>query len=281
MRNRISSIMDTKRKKTGVTILCLVLVGIIMTGATLVAAAGKTVTYIDSAEENKEIQKDKAEIYAAYEQYGLTYSKSTEQLSYNGKLIRYFEDYYPIGEPQNGGYSGIDYFNEKGVIDVHGVRDLLQLNLNPDGSTDPSGKLIGVEAYSQAEFEARDTEELKNPPMQSTAAERGSELTPDELAKLYSAYEPFGVTYDKKQDCFYYNGKLVRQFVDVLASNGESFSGGKFKGAMRQMGNPNGEIEIEAVRDYIKPDANGYGALIGVEVVKQNDVLLTEYFFHQ
>lgn len=104
--------------------------------------------------------------------------------------------------------------------------------------------------------------------MQPTAVESGPELTPDELAKLYSIYEPFGVTYDKKQDCFYYNGKLVRQFVDVLASNGESFSSGKFKGAMRRMGSPDGEIEIEAVRDYTQPDANGYGALIGIEVVE-------------
>ena len=104
--------------------------------------------------------------------------------------------------------------------------------------------------------------------MQATAVESGPELTPDELAKLYSVYEPFGVTYDKKKDCFYYDGKLVRQFVDILSSNGEPLSGGKFKGSMRQMGSPDGEIEIEAVRDYTKPDTNGYGALIGIVVVK-------------
>jgi beta-lactamase regulating signal transducer with metallopeptidase domain len=39
MKNRISSIMDTKRKKAGVAILCIVLVGVIMTGAILAAAA--------------------------------------------------------------------------------------------------------------------------------------------------------------------------------------------------------------------------------------------------
>lgn len=39
MKNRISSIMDTKRKKAGVIILCTALVGIIMTGASLAAAA--------------------------------------------------------------------------------------------------------------------------------------------------------------------------------------------------------------------------------------------------
>ncbi len=152
------------------------------------------------------------------------------------------------------------------------------------------------ETVVRTDFDARNIEELKNPPMQATsvdessaadnsstaqelpdnslfsgytyAAETGPKLTPDEYAKLYAVYEPFGLTYDKKQDCFYYNGKLVRQFVDVLASNGESFSGGKFKGSMRQLGSPDGENEIEAVRDYTKLDANGYGTLIGIEVVK-------------
>ncbi len=273
MKNRISSIMDTRRKKTGVAILCIVLVSIIMTGATLAATADNEQTIglesinVSFAEETAYVEtpESKAAIYAAYEQYGLTYNKSTDQLFYNGELVRYFEDYYPVGDD---GRAGKDYLNENGTIDVHGVRDLSQLTHNSDGSFDPSGKLIGVEPYSQADFDARDIEELKNPPMQTTAIEDGPKLTPDELAKLYSIYEPFGVTYDKKQDCFYYNGKLVRQFIDVLASNGESFSGGKFKGAMRQMGNPDGEIKIEAVRDYTKPDANGYGALIGIEVVK-------------
>ncbi|WP_347488607.1 M56 family metallopeptidase [Desulfoscipio sp. XC116] len=276
MKNRIYSIMDTKQKRAGVAIFCIVLIGILTTGATLAAATDKeqangpesknVTNYVAIAEENiVETPESKAEAFAVYGQCGLTYNKNTDQLFYNEKLVRYFEDYYPVGD---GASVGKSYFNENGTIDVHGVRNLSQLTLNPDGSTDPSGKLIGVEAYSQAEFEARDIEELKNPPMQPTAVESGPELTPDELAKLYSIYEPFGVTYDKKQDCFYYNGKLVRQFVDVLASNGESFSSGKFKGAMRRMGSPDGEIEIEAVRDYTQPDANGYGALIGIEVVE-------------
>ena len=276
MKNRISSIMDTKQKRAGVAILCIVLVGILTTGAKLAAAADKEQTnepksknvtnYIAVAEENVvETPESKAEAFAVYGQYGLTYNKNTDQLFYNEKLVRYFEDYYPVGD---GASIEKSFFNENGIIDVHGIRDLSQLTLNPDGSTDPSGKLIGVEAYSQAEFEARDIEELKNPPMQATAVESGPELTPDELAKLYSVYEPFGVTYDKKKDCFYYDGKLVRQFVDILSSNGEPLSGGKFKGSMRQMGSPDGEIEIEAVRDYTKPDTNGYGALIGIVVVK-------------
>lgn len=233
-----------------------------------------------------ETPESKAEAFAIYKLYGLTYNKSTDQLFYNGELVRWFEDYYPVGE---GDSTGRDYFNANGTIDVHGVRDLSQLTRNPDGSTDPSGKLVGVEPYSQAAFDARDIDQLKNPPMSVTAVENSSEeqeasqgststivysseggmMTPEELAKIYAVYEPFGLTYDKKQDCFYYNGKLVRSFIDILSSNGEALSSGKFKGSMRQINNPDGkgEVDIKAVRDYTKPKAGGEGKLIGVEVV--------------
>ncbi len=305
MKNRISSIMDTKRKKAGVAVFCIALVGIIMTGATHAAAAdneqtivleSKNVTF---AEETAYVEtpESKAAIYAAYEQYGLTYNKSTDQLFYNGELVRYFEDWYPVGD---GGSAGRDYLNENGTIDVHGVRDLSQLTHKSDGSFDPSGKLIGVEAYSQAEFEARDIEELKNPPMQATsvnassaggdsstaqessddsfsgytyAVEFGTVLTPDEYAELYAVYEPFGLTYDKDTACFYYNGKLVRQFVDILMSNGESLSGGKFKGSMRQIINPDGkgEVDVYTVRDYEKLDSDGNGTLTDIKACSQEE----------
>jgi len=282
METRIFSIMDNKQKKAGIVIFCFVLIGIISHSVTFSQASIKE-------------EKDNAEIFAIYEQYGLTYNKDTDQLFYKGELVRYFEDYYTIGDNKDKAYSGIDYFNEHGTIDVHGIRDLSKLTHNPDGSTDPSGKLIGVKPYSQAEFDARDIEKLKNPQIQATSIEYsgsnnsyaaqelingnsssgnttavagGPQVTPEELAKLYAIYEPFGVSYDKNKDCFYYDGKLVKRFVDILESNGEPLSGGKFEGFMRQMGNPDGEIEIKAIRDYTKLDTNGYGTLIGIEVVK-------------
>ncbi|MDR2571472.1 MAG: hypothetical protein LBD23_14435 [Oscillospiraceae bacterium] len=82
---------------------------------------------------------------------------------------------------------------------------------------------------------------------------------------MYSIYEPFGVTYDKNQNCFYYNGKLVRFFMDVFFSNGKSLTGGEFSGSMRQMNNENGEIDIHTVRDFTQLGADGYGKLIGIE----------------
>ncbi len=104
------------------------------------------------------------------------------------------------------------------------------------------------------------------------AADYSSEgmMTPDELAKEYSVYEPFGLNYDKEKNCFYYDGKLVREFMDILSSNGEALESGKFKGSMRQLMSPDGkgEVNIRAVRDYTKLNADGEGELIGIEVVK-------------
>lgn len=292
---RIVSIMKMKKNSLmGIFLAFTLVIGMTTIFATNAASA------VDKEQKNKvynvtiaketayiETPESKAEAFAIYKLYGLTYNKSTDQLFYNGELVRWFEDYYPVGE---GGSTGRDYFNANGTIDVHGVRDLSQLTRNPDGSTDPSGKLVGVEPYSQAEFDARDIDQLKNPPMSVTAVENSSEeqeasqgststivysseggmMTPEELAKIYAVYEPFGLIYDKKQNCFYYNGKLVRSFIDILSSNGEALSSGKFKGSMRQINNPDGkgEVDIKAVRDYTKPNAGGEGKLLGVEVVK-------------
>ncbi|MGL6197489.1 MAG: hypothetical protein ACRC3H_01015 [Lachnospiraceae bacterium] len=99
----------------------------------------------------------------------------------------------------------------------------------------------------------------------SGCAEEGA-ATPDELAKDYAVYEPFGLTYDKKTNSLYYQGKLVREFQDIMATNGEDLSGGKFSGTIRQFCNDYGEININTVRDFTTLEKNGYGKLTGIEV---------------
>ena len=264
MKTRISSIMDTKRKKAGVAIFCMALVGIIMTGATLAAAADKepangNVTFVEDAA-YVETPESKAEMYARYEQYGLTYNKSTDQLFFNGELVRYFEDYYPVGDSKNDAYSGIDYFNENGTIDVHGIRDLSQAT-----NYNPGGKLIGVEPYSQADFDARDIENLNNPPQGYTVSiidEAGQDGTDGKtLEEIYSEYAPFGLTYDKEKNCLIYDGKTVRSFVDALSPQGSILS----------MFNEKGTIDVSAVRDYSDIDADGHGKLTGVKAHSQEE----------
>ena len=126
---------------------------------------------------------DKEKMFAPYEQYGMTYDAVKDELTYNGNLVRWFEDYYPIG---NNETAGIDFLNENGTVDVYAVRDLESFSKVADGSVDPAGKLIGLKEFTQQEFDARDIEALKN---STSVAMAGTPLEDSETAKLVAEYE--------------------------------------------------------------------------------------------
>ncbi len=90
--------------------------------------------------------------YAQYAPYGLTLDASG-RLMYEGKRVRYFEDMYPVDLDSSAGT--VVQFSD-GEVDVYAVRDLTGPILrNPDGSFDPSGRLMGLRAATQEEFDAR------------------------------------------------------------------------------------------------------------------------------
>lgn len=208
------------------------------------------------------------ERFQPYEKFGLVYHADKNELEYNGKSVRWFEDYYPIPDE---GQAGMDFFNENGVVDVHAIRDLSSFVRSEDGSFDPSGKLVGLEAFSEEEFAARDIEALKNPPLQ-TAASSGEPVSAKEREKMLQEYAPFGLTYDAKEDQWYLGDEKVRFCRDVLISNGESLTGGKFKGALRTFESAKGgTIDIYTIRDFANPNADGYGTLTGIEKYSQTE----------
>ncbi len=204
------------------------------------------------------------ELFKPYEQFGLIYDSGKKELQYQGKTVRWFEDYYTTFD---GGQAGNDFFNENGVVDVYAVRDFTGIARSEDGSFDPSGKLVGVKEFSEAEFATRDIEAIKNPP--SIVAIVGDPPATEELEERAKEYEAFGVTYDIKNDQWYFNGEKVRFFWDVLTSNGEDMTGGRFKGAIRTLGSADGTVDIYTVRDFSRPDASGNGTLTGVEKYSQ------------
>nr|WP_300860437.1 hypothetical protein [uncultured Acetatifactor sp.] len=204
------------------------------------------------------------ELFKPYAQFGLTYDASKNELTYNGKAVRWFEDYYTV---ENGMQAGNDFFDENGVVDVYAVRDLTSIIRAEDGSFDPSGKLTGVKEFSAEEFAARDIEAIKNPP--PAAALAGDPPSAKELEDMAKEYEAFGVTYDIKNDRWYFNGEKVRFFRDVLTSNGEGLTSGKFKGALRTLGSADGTVDIYTVRDFAHLDASGNGTLTGIEKYSQ------------
>ena len=204
------------------------------------------------------------ELFKPYAQFGLTYDASKNELTYNGKAVRWFEDYYTTAD---GSQAGRDFFNENGVVDVYAVRDFSSIIRADDGSFDPSGKLTGVKEFSTAEFAARDVEAIKNPG--PITAISGDPLSAKELEDMAKEYQAFGVTYNVKEKQWYFNGEKVRFFRDVLTSNGEGLTSGKFKGSMRVLGSADGTIDIYTVRDFAHPDASGNGTLTGIEKYSQ------------
>lgn len=211
------------------------------------------------------VSESAPETFLPYKPYGLSYDAAFGRLLYQGQTVRCFEDSYPL-DGQNI-CSAVSFFDEDGVIDVMAVRDLSQIARNSDGSYDPGGKLTGLRVLSGEEFAGRDLEPFKNPPAQITAvAIEGDVWDPREMERIAQEYAAFGVTYDSAKEQWYYNGVKVRQLRDILTSNGENPSGGNFKGSLRLLHSDEGQLDIETIRDFKTPDANGYGTLTGIQV---------------
>ena len=91
--------------------------------------------------------------YAKYEIYGLGYDEENGTITYNGQVVRYFEDMWPVDEQ---GKAGACFIYEGGTVDVYGVREFPEfIQRNPDGSFDPSGILIGLREATKEEFDER------------------------------------------------------------------------------------------------------------------------------
>ena len=227
------------------------------------AAGGSLVALSEDGGEDREASR--AELFLPYEPFGLRYDAEKDELRFDGRLVRWFEDYYPLSG--DGAQAGLDFFDENGVVDVYAVRDRSELTRRADGSYDPSGTLVGVEAFSEEAFAARDVEALRNSAPVTAVAGDG-EGSKEELNAIAAGYAPFGVTYDAGEDQWYFNGEKVCFFRDVLTSNGKSLTGGGFRGAMRILSSAEGTVRIETVRDFTRPDFQGYGTLMDIQIIE-------------
>ena len=209
------------------------------------------------------------EVFKPYEQFGLIYDSGKKELQYQGRTVRWFEDYYTIPDSENEGQAGIDFFNENGIVDVYAVRDFSSFVRSDDGSFDPSGKLVGLKEFSEEEFSVRNIEAIKNPPL--SIAMDGEPTSTKELEDMAKEYAAFGFTYEAKENQWYLGNGKVRFCRDVLTSNGESMTGGKFKGSMRTFESTDGTIDIYTVRDFANLNDSGYGTLTGIEKYSQKE----------
>lgn len=115
---------------------------------TAVAAAGSRTPELSKETWAKEL--------ARYAPYGLGYDEATKRLTFGGRIVRVFEDMWPIGPGMEAGT--VMQFPD-GEVDVYGVRDLsAPIVRNADGSFDPSGTLLGLREATKEEFDARTRE---------------------------------------------------------------------------------------------------------------------------
>lgn len=242
--------------------------------------AAVTYNVCESSEDTMPKSEMLAQMYAPYEKFGMVYDKEHNLMTYEGKTVRWFEDYYSIGD---GGYAGADFFDKTGTVDVYAERDFSKKTVSSDGSYDPGGELTGLKKFSQEEFNRRDITPLLHPGMpEATAtaeASESGEFESESTLKIAAEYAPFGITYyDTPNGGWYYKGEKIRSMKDALTSNGESMSSGKFKGILRCFRNDAGTVSLAAVRDYDHPNTEGYGTLTGIEILKEEpeDIILHE-----
>lgn len=186
--------------------------------------------------------------YDIYETFGLEYDKAEDALYFGDERVRCFFDGVDTG---NGGQiSRVEHIDPKGTVDVHTVRQTLD---NGDGSVDPFGPLTGLEAASQAEFDARDINALLHPGPEAAACAESGGVPGRSFAEIFTAYRDFGVEFVESPEGsgtgnVYYLGELADGFADI------SPEGGTFVFHSRDRGTCN----VRTVYD-------GAGKLTGVE----------------
>ena len=128
-----------------------------------------------------------------------------------------------------------------------------------------AGCLAGCSTSASSQGDSTSSSGTPNDTSSMTATE-GDPLSAEELENMTEEYAKFGVAYDAKENQWYFNGEKVRFFQDILASNGEDLTNGKFSGTIRTFTSESGAIDIYTVRDFEVLDASGYGTLTGIEV---------------
>lgn len=191
----------------------------------------------------------KTELIDAYESFGLSYNESDEEMRFHGKLVRYFFDGVYV---DSGTAVTFDFLNEDGVVDVHTVREATH---NEDGSINPIGRLVGIEEYSQEEFDRRDLRPLTRT-QEAVAYGNADGAGGSTFGEIFAKYKDYGITYVKAEGAsgagnVYYNGQLVNSFSDVTPNGGAfSFRSGKEEGInVRTVYTRDGEISgLEVVQ---------------------------------
>ena len=233
---------------------------VICEGTAAYEAAEAIVVYTQYSYSYPENDEAWARHFEPYAEYGLSCDPESRTLMYQGQRVRSFTDAYSVS---GGVCTIIEFTDEQGTIDLRTERDQTRLIRHADGSLSPEGLLTGIRALTGEESAVRSQGGSTS---QTTATSEG-EMTAAEKQAFFAPYAAFGLCYDAASDEMVFQGQRVRRFLDVRQSNGEPLDSGRFHGSMTSIvccDDDQGEVDVEVIRDYTKPDANGDGALIGM-----------------
>ncbi|QUH29972.1 M56 family metallopeptidase [Vallitalea guaymasensis] len=243
MKKRIISIMNGTKKKLGFLILGIIIIATITTGEVLATSNFKEQVNeenniiteqieVKSPEqdefEDKRIEKIKQDS-AIYEKFGLTYNEDEDKFYYNNKTVKCFFD--KLSDEKNY------YF----IIRPSGELNLKALR-------NKNNELIGITLVSKHEVEkifgSTESNQIPVPKQEDKSisdniVEENKDNKPtDKIANEYSLYEKYGLTYEKDEDMFYYDGKTVKSFFDKKDDNSYFL-----------FTRPNGLVNIKAIRN--------------------------------
>jgi bla regulator protein BlaR1 len=260
LEERIAAVMKMKSKSIfAMGLAVTVMLGAGAAFATSAPQMEAAAHHAQTAEVNGDArlnQWDYQQTYARYEPFGLSYNQSEGRLYYKGKKVRNFEDMYPIDEENS---AGTVFSMPAGEVDVRAIRELNDpIERNPDGTFDPSGRLVGLEALSQQEFDQRTRKYAQEEAAYTKAAQGTSEAS--ELAdggsldpEIFQEYLSLGL--EVSDGALYFQGKRVRDFNDTYTAGWRTISVQNY--------DEQGEIDVKAVREGEK-----LVELVGIEAVR-------------
>lgn len=130
--------------------------------------------------------------YSVYEKYGMHYEQENNHYTYQGNVVRFFND--PVA-----GASFTNFSN--GTVDL-------------EAEYDENRKLIGIKECSEEVYDMH-TKKYENSGIASmsagTAMETGSKT---DTAGLLKDYEPYGVIYHPEKGAWYYDNQQIGAFID-------------------------------------------------------------------
>ena len=204
MKKRIFSIMDTRKKKAGVAVLCGVLMFTLGTGFAFTAKM-ETQSLPESIKEDIMVSSkflpDPA-IYTKYSPYGITISSDGKMLQYNGQRVRLFVDEHSEVEAF--------FLDEAGELDLAVNRNEADIITGIESISDVKAQQYCADFFAN-DLNPTDTSEAIP---QDFAVDVATDIVGQNKYEQYSAY---GIILSADGKVLNYDGQRVKLFADMLS----------------------------------------------------------------